>query len=163
MKLRQQFALIFATVTSLTVASALLVTLTLFKQSQIRQLDQALLANAELAADEVLEFGWRALHLEQGFTGVTSEIAYLLQYGALYQADGHLLADTPTFGAQAPTLRDLGYHPGEALPRVGIDLPFHGIALRAVLVRAGAPGVPDAQALNNNRAATMARQRMRPV
>ena len=26
-----------------------------------------------------------------------------------------------------------------------------------------APGVPDAQALNNNRAATMARQRMRPV
>ena len=140
MKLRQQLALIFASVTSLTVASALFLTLTLFKQSQIRQLDQALLANAELAAEEVQDFGWRSLHLDQGFTGVTSDIAYLLQYGALYRADGVLLTDTPTFGAQAPTLIELAYRPGDPLPRTGFDIDFHGVSLRAVLVRAGSPG-----------------------
>jgi len=137
MRLRKRLALVFATSTSLTVASAFVLTFTFFRHFQQRQLDYALITRAELEAEETLRMGGDRLHIEQEPTGSGTELESLVKYGAMYREDGRVLDATPTFGGVPPALKGLGFVP-EAW-RQTVDFPYRGQILRGVIVRVGLP------------------------
>jgi two-component system heavy metal sensor histidine kinase CusS len=156
MKLRQRMAVTFAAATSFTVAVAFLVTLTVFKHAQERQLDHALLLGAAHQAEIVHRLGHPAQHLEIGGAGdatdagssvVVRDLDYLEQYNALYLLDGSLQEDTPNFNGQAPTLASLGWRPSQPLPQRSFDFRLGGQVMRGVLVRVNPGPATDARLL----------------
>lgn len=156
MKLRQRMAVTFAAATSLTVAVAFLVTLTIFKHAQERQLDHALLLGAAHQADIVHRTGHPALHLEVAAVADSDDAAvsqaardldYLVQYSALYRLDGSLQEFTTNFGGPPPGLANLGWHPGVPLPKHSFDFPLQGHIMRGVLVRINPGPATDAHLL----------------
>jgi len=139
MRLRTRLALVFATTTSLVVASAFGSTFVSFKRAQEHQFDHALMARAELEADEARRAGGRLLHIEQEPIGSGSELERLVKYGAIYRADGTLLDSTSTFAGDAPGLQALGIHPGTEPPARLLDFEFRGERLRAVVLKLNRP------------------------
>lgn len=143
MKLRTQLSVVFAGVTSLTVASALALTLTVFRHAQERQLDQALLASALFTAADVGQRGARGLS-----AAMPGDIAPLIKYSAVFRPDGSLLWDTPLKGGRKPVLGDTGYQAEESLPRGGFNVRLRGgPLLRGVLVPVRPPAPDDGERL----------------
>lgn len=156
MKLRQRMAVTFAAATSLTVAVAFLVTLTIFKHAQERQLDHALLLGAAHQADIVHRTGHPAPHLgagavadsdDDGVSQAARDLDYLVQYSALYRLDGSLQEVTTNFRGPPPSLAALGWHPGVPLPKHSFDFPLQGHMMRGVLVRISPGPATDAHLL----------------
>ncbi|MBI5533624.1 MAG: HAMP domain-containing histidine kinase [Deltaproteobacteria bacterium] len=139
MRLRHRLALVFATATSLTVASAFGLTFAFFRSAQQRQLDYSLITRAELEAEETLRLGGHRLHIEQEPTGVGTELEGLVKYGAMYSESGEVLDTTPTFGGAPPPLASFGFLPDSPTPLRSFDFPYRGEPLRGVIVRVGPP------------------------
>lgn len=139
MRLRTRLALVFATTTSLVVASAFGSTFVSFKHAQEHQFDHALMARAELEAEEARLTGGRLLHIEQEPIGSGTELERLVKYGAIYRPDGTLLDSTSTFAGDAPSLQALGIEPGAEPPARLLDFVFRGERLRAVVLKLNRP------------------------
>lgn len=148
MKLRHRFALTFAAASLGTLIVTRLVTIESFKRLQEYELDQGLRARAVEEGNEVALLGRKTLELSRAEQEEASDeeadpLEQLVTYGALYRADGSLVADTPSF-AHAPALGELGLRSAMRSPGTCFDFSFRGRRLRGVLVdvRARQPTEP---------------------
>jgi len=139
-KFRNRVAVTFAIASLGTLVAERLVTIGSFRRLQEYQLDQGLLARAKEEGNEVALSGRRALELEYAEKEETDPLEQLVTYGALYHADGTVVADTASF-AHAPSLSQVGMPPARAIG-VPFDFPFDGKTLRGVLVEVSSEGVP---------------------
>ena len=141
MKLRHRFALTFALASLGTLVAARVVTLESFRRLQEYELDQGLRERAREEGNEVTLLGRRALELEYAEKEETDPLEQLVTYGALYRADGTVVADTASF-ANAPSLRDLGM-PAERTIGSPFDFTFRGKLLRGVVVDVSSAVTPE--------------------
>lgn len=143
MKLRHRFALTFAAASLGSLLADRLVTYESFRQLQQYELDSGLLARARDEGNEMALLGRKTIELEGADSEDTDPLDQLVTYGALYRADGSLIADTPSF-AHAPSLGELGPS-GSRTPGVCFDFRFRDKRLRGVLVEVSAPQLPEAR------------------
>jgi two-component system OmpR family sensor kinase len=97
--------------------------------SQLRQLDDALRAEAIEEAAEAAQLGGTELAIDPGPGPTANDIGPLTKYGALYGPSGDVLGKTATFRDGVPPLASLGEGSGRAF---NLELPWEH--LRAVLV-----------------------------
>jgi two-component system heavy metal sensor histidine kinase CusS len=136
MRLRRRLSIALATTTILTVAVAMGVTLTAFRQGQERQLDHELLLTALQLADSVVRNGDEELSVTRPASGGNNgDLDDLVQYVAMYGRDGKVLYGSPNLGPRPPSLSTLGWHPDSALPLQGLQFVVRGTVLRGTLVR----------------------------
>lgn len=139
MKLRQRLGLYFALGTSAILVVSRVATLVSFQQVQEYDLDRGLRARAKQEGNEVALVGRKGLEAEyDAKEGEPDPLEQLVTYGALYRADGTLVADTLSF-SHAPSLRDIGIDVarGQRPPANCFDFNFRGSILRGVLVELG--------------------------
>ncbi|MBX3222778.1 MAG: HAMP domain-containing histidine kinase [Labilithrix sp.] len=135
MKLRHRLALYFALGSSALLITSRLVTLASFRRVQEYELDRGLKVRAREEGSAIALLGRKALEAEYDATGDDPDpLEQLVTYGALYRADGSLVADTPSF-ANAPSPSELGIAV-EPTARHGdcFDFEFRGSTLRGVIV-----------------------------
>jgi two-component system heavy metal sensor histidine kinase CusS len=134
-KLRHRFAITFAAASFAVLFASRVTTIASFSRVQQNELDDGLRTRAREESKEVALVGRKALELEfaeQAGGSETDPLEQLVTYGALYRADGSLVADTPSF-AHAPRLDEIGMPPARSLGSC-FDFDFHGKRLRGVLV-----------------------------
>ncbi len=134
MKLRTRVTLAVAIVTVVTLAIASLVTLFLVRRDELADLDRALLTQARLAARlAVIDDPTRPV-FEAGPAEVPEHYEPSMQYVAVYDAAGQVLASTPSFSGMTPALAR--FHLGRAMLREGVavDLEVLGQRLRGVVI-----------------------------
>jgi two-component system, OmpR family, sensor kinase len=139
LKLRRRLGLYFAIGTSAILVVSRVATLVSFQQVQEYDLDRGLRARAKQEGNEVALIGRKALEAEyDAQEGEPDPLEQLVTYGALYRADGTLVADTLSF-SHAPSLRDIGIDVarGQRPPSDCFDFNFRGSVLRGVLVELG--------------------------
>ncbi|MBX3258801.1 MAG: HAMP domain-containing histidine kinase [Labilithrix sp.] len=144
MKLRHRFALTFALASLGTLVLARVVTIVSFTRLQEYELDQGLRARAREESDEVALLGRTALERERVSDDDADPLEQLVTYGALYRADGTVVADTTSF-AHAPALHELGV--AAATSGACFDFRFRGKTLRGVIVELPGRGGVEGQYL----------------
>jgi signal transduction histidine kinase len=135
MKLRHRLALYFALGASGMLVTSRIVTLASFQQVQQYDLDRGLRARAREEGNAVALVGRKALEAEyDAKEDEPDPLEQLVTYGALYRADGSLVADTHSF-SHAPSLSQIGISVDKSA-RNGdcFDFKFRGTTLRGVLV-----------------------------
>jgi len=140
-KLRHRLAIYFALGSSALLVTSRLATLASFQRVQQYELDRGLKARAEEEGNAVALVGRKALEAEyEGkYEGKEDEdepdpLEQLVTYGALYRADGSLVADTPSF-ANAPSLAQLGINVERSARDADcFDFKFRDSTLRGVVV-----------------------------
>lgn len=146
MKLRHRLGLYFALGSTALLVTSRLVTLVSFQRVQEYELDHGLKARAQEEGNAVALVGRKALEAEyDAKEDEPDPLEQLVTYGALYRADGSLVADTRSF-ANAPSLSDIGV----SLDRIAryadcFDFKFRDSTLRGVLVEV--KGAPEKQYL----------------
>lgn len=126
--------------TVLTLGLAFAVIFFSVNRSQQRQLDDALLAEAQEEAREIAAIGGTQLTISDRPGPAANDVGPLTKYGALYGRDHSVIAATPTWTRGAPR--------ADALPdttAAPFDLRAGREHLRAVLV--GVPGLPGLRLL----------------
>jgi signal transduction histidine kinase len=132
-RLRRRLAIYFGLGSSALLVISRIATLASFRQVQEYELDRGLRMRAEYEGNEVALIGRKALEAEyDAKEGEPDPLEQLVTYGALYRADGTLVADTPSF-SHAPSLGDLGIDLGRGHGSP-FDFRFRGSVLRGVLV-----------------------------
>lgn len=133
MKLRHRIALSFATATIASLFLSRLVTIESFRRVQEYELDEGLLARAREEGNHAAVVGRKAVEQEYDVEE-TDPLEQLVTYGALYRADGSVVADTPSF-ERAPSLKEIGVSTSHARgkPRP-FDFRYRDQLLRGVLV-----------------------------
>lgn len=113
-----------------------------------RRFDRGLRARAQQEGNAVALVGRKALEAEYEAAKEEDEpdpLEQLVTYGALYRADGTLVADTRSF-SHAPTLNQIGIAVRRAMsPADCFDFKFRDSTLRGVLVEV--KGAPEKQFL----------------
>lgn len=148
MKLRHRLAIHFALGSSALLVTSRLATLASFQRVQEYELDHGLKVRAAEEGNAVALLGRKAL--EAAYEGKEGEgdpdpLEQLVTYGALYRADGELVADTPSF-ASAPPLARLGIDVERSARTTDcFDFKFRGSTLRGVVVEV--KGAPEKQYL----------------
>jgi len=102
-------------------------------ESHVEQLDGALLAEAFQEAGEVAELGGTALAISEQPGRFTRDDVTFTKYGALYAADGQVVARTSSFKQAPPPVGELSetatpfdmYIADEHLRAVQVDVPRH--------------------------------------
>lgn len=134
MRLRRRLAIALAGTTSLTVAIALVVTVTAFRHGQERQLDHELLLTARQLDDLVNRNGEEELTVQRPASSNNGDLDDQVQYIALYRRSGQLLYASPNLGPQPPPLGKF-LTPGAVFPIQRLEFTVRGTVLRGVLVR----------------------------
>lgn len=142
MKLRHRFALTFALASLGTLLAARLVTIESFRRLQEYELDKGLRERAREEGSEVALLGRKALELEYAEKDEADPLEQLVTYGALYRADGTVVADTASF-ANAPPLSEVRTATSPLLIDAPFDFAFRGRTLRGVLVDISSEGAPE--------------------
>jgi signal transduction histidine kinase len=134
-KLRHRLSIYFGLGSSAILIASRIITLVSFQRVQENDLDRGLRARAEAEGNAVALVGRKAL--EEEYDAKEDEpdpLEQLVTYGALYRADGTLVADTRSL-SHAPALNEVGAHIGKGeIPVDCFDFKFRGSTLRAVLV-----------------------------
>lgn len=146
MRLRRRLAIALAGTTSLTVAIALVVTVTAFRHGQERQLDHELLLTARQLEDLVRRNGEQELSVQLPASSDNGDLDDQVQYVALYRRSGQLLHASPNLGPQPPPLGAL-LRPGAVFPIQRLEFPVRGTVLRGVLVRVDKQASPEQRLL----------------
>lgn len=148
MKLRHRLAITISVAALGIHISARLTTIESFRRVQEYELDEGLRARARQEGSEIALVGRKALESEYDEKGEVNPLEQLVTYGALYRADGTLVADTPSF-AHAPSLREMNIpvEPVVKPPSSPFDFRFRDKSLRGVLVEIKAATPADQQYL----------------
>ncbi|MDF2691665.1 MAG: putative two-component sensor kinase [Labilithrix sp.] len=135
MKLRHRLAIYFALGSSALLITSRLVTLVSFQRVQEYELDRGLKARAEEEGNAVALVGRKALEAEyDAKEDEPDPLEQLVTYGALYRADGSLVADTRSF-SNAPSLSQIGISIDRGSRGAEcFDFKFRDSVLRGVLV-----------------------------
>jgi two-component system heavy metal sensor histidine kinase CusS len=138
-KLRHRLAIAFAVTSTAILLASRLVTIESFRRVQEYELDEGLRARARQEGSEIALVGRKALETEYDAQSEVNPLEQLVTYGALYRADGTVVADTPSF-AHAPSLREMRIQvdPVVKPPTAPFDFRFRDKVLRGVLVEVNA-------------------------
>lgn len=149
MRLRIRLALFFAVLTSLTIALAFAVTLAVFHDAQQRALDDALTARAQVEAEELVLRDGRTLHIQQApHSSKPTALSQLVKYGAVFDKQGKVIAQTNSFGDVNPSFATIDYSADQPLPTECFDFPWGRQVLRGTLAPVDHhPQVPTASLL----------------
>ena len=105
---RQRLVVAVTAVTLVTLGGALVVVGAAVDASQTGQLDEALLAEAKEEAGEAAKLGGDHLDISDRPGPAPDDIGHLTKYGAIYDQEGNVLAETPTFHGRPPAFDTLG-------------------------------------------------------
>jgi two-component system OmpR family sensor kinase len=126
---RSRLVVAITLATLMTLGGAFAVIAMAVGHSQLRQLDDALLAEAIEEAGEAGQLGGNELAIDPGPGPTANDIGPLTKYGAIYELTGEVRAATPTFHGRVPPLTML---PSKLDAPFDLKLPWEH--LRAVLV-----------------------------
>jgi len=126
-----------ATVTVVTLAAASVITLILVQRDELADLDRALSNQARLAARLIAQGDPAHPVLESGTAEVPEHYEPALQYVAVFDASGRVLAETSSFRGQVPKLRRWIFIKPKGYEAVPVDMEVFDAKLRGVLVTAG--------------------------
>ena len=129
MSFQRRFVGAVSVMTVATLGGALMAISIAVNVSQQRQLDEALRAEAAEEAREASALGGDELAISDRPGPAANDVGPLTKYGAIFAAEGRVLAATPTFHGSPPPLETLGPGSNECF-----DLWFRGEHLRGVLV-----------------------------
>jgi two-component system, OmpR family, sensor kinase len=141
MRLKDQLSLTFAGVTLAAMLAAFVAVSLLVHRDELRELDSGLLYQAHSAAELARERE-RVGPIVDGFANVPEVLVPIQRFVAVYDADGHVLAQSKAFTGNAPSLRTLGVGPIAAIDDLGfpVDLSHEKTRLRGVVVPIGTRG-----------------------
>ncbi|MDI3286821.1 ATP-binding protein [Polyangium sp. 15x6] len=128
MSFRRRFVGAVSVMTMATLGGALMAISIAVNGSQQRQLDEALRAEAAEEAREASALGGDELAISDRPGPAANDVGPLTKYAAIFAADGHVVAATPTFNGSPPPIETLGPGSNECF-----DLWFRGEHLRGVL------------------------------
>jgi two-component system heavy metal sensor histidine kinase CusS len=136
-KLRNRLTLTFTVVTALALLASFVITYFLVERDELRDLDRALLVQAEHAASLALAKDPDDPATLEGPGEAIEPPSLTVRYAAIYDRDGILHAATKSFGPRAPkNLREVGLGPSNA-GIGGVDLAVREAHLRGVLLPVG--------------------------
>ena len=141
LRLKDQLSLTFAGVTLLALVASFALVSFLVHRDEMRELDHGLLSQAHTAA-ELARARERFGAVVDGDADVPEQLIPLQRYVAIYDPDGHVVAQSKTFSGQAPALSSLGVGNIASLGRPGhpVDLLQGKEHLRGVVVAVGMHG-----------------------
>jgi two-component system, OmpR family, sensor kinase len=141
LRLKDQLSLTFAGVTLAAMLAAFIAVSFLVHRDELRELDSGLLYQAHSAAELARERE-RVGPIVDGFANVPEVLVPIQRFVAVYDADGHVLAQSKAFAGGAPSLRSLGVGPISAIDDLGfpVDLSHDKTRLRGVVVPIGTRG-----------------------
>jgi two-component system, OmpR family, sensor kinase len=136
MKLRTRLTLAFTLVTGVALIVSFVVAYVFVERDELRELDHALLVQAEHVAAVALERNAEDPRVGDGPSELVDPPSLTVRYAAEYERDGRLVAATRSFGGQPPRLDQIGARldSSEGGP---VSLTHAGIHLRGVLVPIG--------------------------
>lgn len=130
MTLRRQLAFAVLVLTLITLGGAFFAIYVTVTRSQERQLDDALLAEAREESREAASLGGERLAISDRPGPAANDVGPLTKYGAIYDAEGRVHAQTATFRGASPPLSSItAGGPGRCF-----DLWAGGEHLRGVVV-----------------------------
>jgi two-component system heavy metal sensor histidine kinase CusS len=136
MKLRDRLTLTFTLVTALALVASFLITYLLVERDELRELDRALLVQAEHTAALASLRGGDDPSVLEGPGEAVEPPSLTVRYAALYDRAGALKAATKSFEKAPKTLSELGLAP-DALAAAPVDVFVRGAHLRGVLLPMG--------------------------
>ncbi len=136
MRLRTRLTLAFTFATSLALVASFVIAYVFVARDELRELDHALLVQAERAAADAAEKNADDPRVGDGPAEIVEPPSLTVRYAAVYERDGRLVAATRSFGPQPPRLDELGASL-DSPEGTAIDLVHGGIPLRGVLVPLG--------------------------
>lgn len=141
MRLKDQLSLTFAGVTLAAMLVGFVAVSFLVHRDELRELDSGLLYQAHSAAELARERE-RVGPIVDGFASVPEVLVPIQRFVAVYDSDGHVLAQSKAFAGGAPSLRSLGVGPIAAIDDLGfpVDLTHDKTRLRGVVVPIGTRG-----------------------
>jgi two-component system heavy metal sensor histidine kinase CusS len=134
MKLRNRLTLTFTVVTAIALLASFIVTYFLVERDELRELDRALLVQAEHTASLAALGDPDEPRMLEGPGEAVEPPSIVVRYAAVYDRDGVLKATTRSFTHAPKSLGDLGLAPALAGP-TPLDLP--NVQLRGVLLPVG--------------------------
>jgi two-component system heavy metal sensor histidine kinase CusS len=137
MKLRNRLTLTFTLVTAAALVASFLVTYLLVERDELRELDRALLVQAEHTASLALMRGTDDPQALEGPGEAPEPPSLTVRYAAVYDRGGALKANTKSFEKAPRSLVELGLAPDTPLAAAPVDLSVRGAHLRGVLLPMG--------------------------
>lgn len=139
MRLKTRVTLAVTAVTAVTLSASFVAVSLLVARDETRDLDQALLAQASIAAELALLHNADRPVATEGSAEVPERLDPTTRYMATYDADGSLISSSRNFGGAPPTRSDLVESPP---PKEGtaVNLSSGGVGLRGVVVPMGSRG-----------------------
>ncbi|MBX3229422.1 MAG: HAMP domain-containing histidine kinase [Labilithrix sp.] len=131
MRLRTRLTAAFTGVTASVLVASFAIVYELVDRDELREIDHALLLQANQAAATALERSSADPRVRDGTGEIVEPPSLTTRYAATYERDGGVVAVTRSFG-EAPALED-----AEAPAGTPVDLYHRGVHLRGVLVPLG--------------------------
>ncbi|MBX3205674.1 MAG: hypothetical protein KF764_11445 [Labilithrix sp.] len=136
MKLRTRLTLAFTLVTGVALIVSFVVAYVFVERDELRELDHALLVQAEHVATVALERNADNPLVGDGPGEIVDPPSVTARYAAEYERDGRLVAATRTFGGQPPRLDEINARI-DSPEGAAVTLKHGGTPLRGVLVPLG--------------------------
>jgi two-component system heavy metal sensor histidine kinase CusS len=136
MRLRSRLALAFTFVTAVALVVSFVVTYVLVQRDELREIDHALLVQADRVAIMALEENRENPRVADGNGEIVEPPSLTVRYAATYENDGRIASATRTFGGRPPRLETLGTRT-DAAAGTAVDFDHQGVHLRGVLVPLG--------------------------
>ncbi|MCW5833918.1 MAG: HAMP domain-containing histidine kinase [Labilithrix sp.] len=136
MKLRTRLTLAFTLVTSVALIVSFVVVYLFVERDELRELDHALLVQAEHVASVAVARSPDDPLIGEGPGELVDPPSVTVRYAAEYERDGRLVASTRSFGGQAPRLAEINARI-DSPEGAAVTLTHNGAQLRGVLVPIG--------------------------
>jgi two-component system heavy metal sensor histidine kinase CusS len=136
MKLRDRLTLTFTLLTAVALLASFVVTYFLVERDELRELDRALLVQAEHTASIVVQRDGDSPRIPEGVGEAVEPPSLIVRYAALYDRGGGLRTSTRSFDHAPASLGELGVAP-DVRPTANVEMNVRGAHLRGVLLPVG--------------------------
>lgn len=136
MKLRTRLTFAFTLATSIALIASFVVAYVSVERDELRELDHALLVQAERVAAAATARSADDPRVGDGQGEIIEPPSFTARYAAVYERDGRLVAATRSFSGAPPPLEELQGHL-DAPEGASVDLAHAGVPLRGVVVPLG--------------------------
>ena len=138
MRLRSRLAYAFTFVTALALIASFCVTYVLVQRDELREIDHAVLVQADRAAVLALDKNRFDPHVDDAAAEIVEPPTLTARYAAVYDESGRPHSATHTFGLGAPRLDSLGVGPRpDVTEGTVVDFVHEGVHLRGILLPLG--------------------------